>query len=66
MITIVFYLMTCTSIHTAKEECNTLEPYSWQASTEAERTKAFEECSILVNAYDMLRATKETDCYIEE
>jgi hypothetical protein len=64
MITIVFYVMLCTDIGTAKEECNTFQPYSWEVSTEAERTKAFEECSILVNSYDQLEATKETDCYV--
>lgn len=65
MLTIVFYVMTCTNIDT-NSECNTFEPYSWIASNETQRTKAFEECSILANAYEQLENVKEVDCYIEE
>lgn len=61
MITLVFYIMLCTN-----NECNSFEPMSWSYTTEQEREQAFNECSILANAYSQLEATEEVDCYIEE
>lgn len=63
MITLSFYVMLCTN-----NECNSFEPMSWeyQAISEQERSKAFDECSILANAYEKLEAVKEVDCYVQE
>lgn len=61
MLTLVFYIMLCTS-----NECNSFEPMSWQITAEQEREQAFNECSILANAYEQLEAVKEADCYVEE
>lgn len=67
MNTLIFYVMLCVSpTESSHADCNSFEPYSWTYSNEQEREKAFSECEILVNAYDQLEATKETDCYIEE
>lgn len=66
MNTLIFYVMLCTASDDNQLLCNTYEPYSWTYTTEEQRTLAFEECSTLVNAYDSLQATKETDCYVEE
>lgn len=62
MSTLIFYVMLCVS----PNECTAFEPYSWSYSNEQERELAYKECSTLVNAYDTLQATKETDCYVQE
>lgn len=72
MTTLIFYILLCTTTN-GEQECSTFEPMSWEIpagnesySNEQEREQAFRECEILVNAYDQLQATKETDCYVQE
>lgn len=62
MITLVFYVSLCTS----NLVCNSYEPASWTYSNEEEREEAYQNCQLLVNTFDALPETKETDCYIEE
>lgn len=62
MFNVIFYAMLCAS----PDNCMAFEPYSWSVTNEAERVRAFEECSILANAYEQLQAVREVDCYIEE
>lgn len=63
MKTIIFYVaMTMFNVDgTASIE--SFEPMSWTTNSVAEEIKAYEECSILANAYDKLESTYETDCY---
>lgn len=63
MKTLIFYAMLCTNT-----ECNEFEPYTWtvNAKDKASLHLALKECSTLVNAYDTLQATKDTDCYFED
>lgn len=72
MNTIIFYvLMTVTGIDGANgangvgvtEEA--FEPLSWTYTTSEEQDKAYEECSIIANAYLQLEAVVEVDCYEE-
>lgn len=69
MFTIVFYAMICTApiAGTAdKQECNDFQPMSWSVNSYEEEEKAYEECSILANAYLKLESVEEVDCYREE
>lgn len=66
MITLLFYVVMCSDA--THSDCENFIPYVWeyQANNEVERSRAFNECSLLARAYSKLEATKEVDCYIEE
>lgn len=70
MNTIIFYvLMTVTGIDGANTVSITeeaFEPLSWTYTTSEEQDKAYEECSIMANAYLQLEAVIEVDCYEED
>lgn len=60
METLIFYVAICTA---SLSSCNEFEPYSWEIQNEEHRIESLQECSNLSNAYDTMKAVKETDCY---
>lgn len=60
--TLIFYVAICQSEYV----CNSYEPASWSYTNEQEREEAYKQCELLVNTFDSLPMTKESDCYVGE